>query len=97
MIYRKLEFPATFDWRPLMPSDALVYDLGHITLVHAVLDPEGEVITEPILSEGYCVDIMCEAIPSELTPFVVWPSNIGKHIPSGWEDYYRNELLNLQP
>ena len=80
-----------------MPSDAIVYDLGHITLVHAVLDPEGEVIGEPILSEGYCVDIMCRAIPAELESYIVWPSNIGKHIPSGWEEYYRNELLNLQP
>lgn len=97
MIYRKLEFPANFDWRPLMPADAIVYDLGHIIVASEVLDPEGEVITEPMLSDGYCVDVMCQKIPEELTPYIVWPSGIGMHIPMGWEEYYRNESLNLQP
>lgn len=92
MIYRKLEFPVSVDWKPLMPPNAIIYDLGHIVLTPEVLDPEGEVIAEPVLSEGYCVDIMCEVFPVELTPYIVWPSNIGKHIPMGWEEYYKNEL-----
>jgi hypothetical protein len=114
MIYRKLEFPVTFDWKALMaecglvlpqqssegdiestPPNAIIYDLGHIVLKPEVLDAEGEVITEPVLSVGYCVDIMCEELPTELTPYIVWPSNIGKHIPMGWEEYYQNQRNEL--
>jgi len=79
-----------------MPSDAIVYDLGHIEIVKAVLDSEGEVITNPILSEGYCVDIMCEALPEALTPYIVWPSDVGNHIPSGWEDIYKSDRDAIQ-
>lgn len=77
-----------------MPSDAIVYDLGHIALVHAFLDIEGEVITNPILSEGYCVDIMCKSLPEALLAYMVWPLGIGNHIPAGWENQYQQDLQN---
>ena len=46
--------------------------IGHLTEVEAVLDVNGEVITEVVLSTDYCVDVM-------------W-SDLDKH-PFGWSTY----------
>ena len=46
--------------------------IGHLTEVEAVLDIDGEVITEAVLSTDYCVDVM-------------W-SDLDKH-PFGWSTY----------
>jgi hypothetical protein len=84
MIYRKFEFPTDLDWQPLIPEGAVVYDLGHIVIKQEEDD-------SPVLSTGYCVDLLCEELPAELEQYVVWPSEIGKHIPMGWEDWYKEE------
>ena len=54
-------------------------DLGHITLVDAIID--GEVVVTPaVLSQGYCVDVMWTIAPPEhLTAFEVTPT-IPKHL-----------------
>jgi hypothetical protein len=53
-------------------------DLGHITLVDAVM--EGEVIVTPaVLSKGYCVDVMWTTTPpAHLSKYEVTPT-IPKH------------------
>ena len=50
-------------------------DLGHITLVDAVMDDE-EIVTPAVLSAGYCVDVMwIETPPAHLAEFEVNPAN----------------------
>lgn len=54
-------------------------DLGHITLVDAVIDGE-EIVSPAVLSEGYCVDVMWTiAPPAHLAKYEVTPT-IPKHL-----------------
>jgi hypothetical protein len=49
-------------------------DLGHITLVDAVMDGE-DIVTPAVLSAGYCVDVMWVVPPPpHLADFEVTPS-----------------------
>lgn len=53
-------------------------DLGHITLVDAVMDGD-EVVTPAVLSVGYCVDVMwADTPPASLAAYEVTPT-IPKH------------------
>jgi hypothetical protein len=53
-------------------------DLGHITLVDAVMDGE-KVVTPAVLSQGYCVDVMWTiAPPAHLAKYEVTPK-VSKH------------------
>ena len=53
-------------------------DLGHITLVDAVIDGE-EIVTPAVLSKGYCVDVMwTDTPPAHLTKYEVTPK-VSKH------------------
>ena len=38
------------------PNNHTIVNLGHIVLEQAVIDEDGEIITEAILSEGWCID-----------------------------------------
>jgi hypothetical protein len=50
-------------------------DLGHITLVDAVMDGE-EIVNPAVLSAGYCVDVMwTDTPPPHLAAFEVNPSD----------------------
>lgn len=53
-------------------------DLGHITLVDAVMDGE-EIVNPAVLSAGYCVDVMWTATPpAHLVKYEVTPAS-AKH------------------
>lgn len=53
-------------------------DLGHITLVDAVMDGD-DIITPAVLSVGYCVDVMwTDTPPAHIAAFEVNPE-IPKH------------------
>jgi hypothetical protein len=48
-------------------------DLGHITLIDAVMDGE-QIVTPAVLSKGYCVDVMWTiAPPAHLSKYEVFP------------------------
>ena len=38
------------------PNNHTIVTLGHIVLEPAVIDADGEIITEAVLSEGWCID-----------------------------------------
>ena len=59
-------------------SVVMVVELGHIVETPAVLDEDGEVVTEAVLSTDYCVDILWRNEPHE--DFVpTWVKPIGIH------------------
>lgn len=55
-----------------------IAELGHIVLTPAELDEDGEVVTEAILSEEYCVDVLWsgEAV-AEWDEHIVWTKPFG--------------------
>jgi len=59
-------------------SVVMVVELGHIVETPAVLDEDGEVVTEAVLSTDYCVDILWRNEAHE--DFVpTWVTPIGIH------------------
>ena len=59
-------------------SVVMVVELGHIVETPAVLNEDGEVVTEAVLSTDYCVDILWRNEPHEA--FVpTWVKPIGIH------------------
>jgi len=56
----------------------MVVELGHIVETPAVLDEDGEVVTEAVLSADYCVDILWRSEPhADFVP--TWVTPIGIH------------------
>jgi hypothetical protein len=54
--------------------------LGNIVLAPAVLDEEGNVITEAVLSETYNVDVLWrDGVDATWDNQMVWPNPIGVH------------------
>jgi hypothetical protein len=75
-------------WSDLITA---VHEIGHIVTTPAVIEA-GEVVTPAVLSPLWAVDIIWATEPHpDFAPFVVWPSNIGKHIFSGWESDYEEQ------
>jgi hypothetical protein len=75
-------------WSDLITA---VHEIGHIVLTPAVIE-DGEVVTPAVLSPKWAVDIIWASEPlSQFAQYVVWPSNIGVHIFSGWESDYEAE------
>ena len=59
-------------------SVVMVVELGHITETPAVLNEDGEVLTEAVLSTDYCVDILWRNEPhKDFVP--TWVTPIGIH------------------
>ncbi len=59
-------------------SVVMVVELGHLVETPAVLDEDGEVVSEAVLSTDYCVDILWRSEPHE--DFVpTWITPIGIH------------------
>lgn len=59
-------------------SVVMVVELGHLVETPAVLDEDGEVVTDAVLSTDYCVDILWRAEPN--AAFVpTWVKPIGIH------------------
>ena len=59
-----------------------VVTLGHVILEEGTYDDEGEVITEPVLSEKFHVDVMWEGLdahPYGWSSYAVTPSDEGLH------------------
>ena len=56
----------------------MVVELGHIVETPAVLDEDGEVVTEAVLSTDYCVDILWRNEPhADFVP--TWVKPVGIH------------------
>ena len=59
-------------------SVVMVVELGHIVETPAVLDEDGEVVSEAVLSTDYCVDILWRNEPhADFVP--TWIKPIGIH------------------
>ena len=59
-------------------SVVMVVELGHIVETPAVLDEDGEVVSEAVLSTDYCVDILWRNEPhASFVP--TWVTPIGIH------------------
>ena len=59
-------------------SVVMVVELGHIVETPAVLDEDGEVVTEAVLSTDYCVDILWRSEPhADFVP--TWVVPVGIH------------------
>jgi len=57
-----------------------IVQLGHIVKTPAVLDEEGEVVTEAILSDKYAVDVLWNTEADESwNLYMVWPNPVGRH------------------
>ena len=58
-------------------SVVMCVELGHLVETPAVLDEEGEVVTEAVLSTDYCVDILWRSEPhADFVPTPVTPVGI---------------------
>jgi len=92
----------------LLPTDEegnpthehLVTKLGHLVLVPAVYDDEGNIITPAVLSDYYAVDVYWgnEADVS-WDSFIVWPTPMGIHTygSSSSRDEYAKTYCTLFP
>jgi hypothetical protein len=59
-------------------SVVMVVELGHLVETPAVLDEDGEVVSEAVLSTDYCVDILWRNEPhADFVP--TWITPIGIH------------------
>ena len=59
-------------------SVVMVVELGHLVETPAVLDEDGEVVTEAVMETDYCVDILWRAEPhADFVP--TWITPIGIH------------------
>ena len=59
-------------------SVVMVVELGYLVETPAVLDEDGEVVTEAVLSTDYCVDILWRSEPhADFVP--TWVKPIGIH------------------
>ena len=68
--------------------DCAVVELGFIVITPAVLK-DMEVVTPAVLSDKWAVDILFYAeVPTEFTPYEVWPDPVGIHTFSGDESLY---------
>ncbi len=69
-------------------KDCAVVELGFIVITPAVMDGM-EVKTPAVLSDKWAVDILFYAeVPTEFTPFEVWPDPMGIHTFSGDDSLY---------
>lgn len=71
-----------------------VVSLGQVVITEGTYDEEGEVITEPVLSEKFHVDVMWQGLdahPYGWSTYAVTPSDEGLHSFLGI-DYQENKL-----
>ena len=59
---------------------ASVVELGHLVITPGTYDSDGKVITEPVLSAKYAVDIIWQDDEvSTFATYKVWPAPVGIH------------------
>jgi len=70
-----------------------IMKIGHIVETPAVLDEDGEVVTEAVLSDTYAVDVIWEGEPvAEWDANMIWCAPMGVLVSGGIET--RTEWLN---
>ena len=63
-----------------------IIKIGHIVETPAVLDEDGEVVTEAVLSDTYAVDVIWEGEPNEdWAANVIWCAPMGVLVSGGIE------------
>ena len=107
MKYIKYEFQDVDAWlekkltiwsEELGYTNCHVVEIGNITITPAVLDEEFNVITPPVISDKYAVDILWnEEELLEFTEFQVWPSPCGVHTFAGLDWVYEQGYYEKYP
>jgi hypothetical protein len=79
-------------------SNCHVVELGDIVLTPGTYDEEGNVVTPPVTSGKFAVDILWnEEEDSSFTSFQVWPSPTGVHTFAGLEYLYEEGYYAKYP
>ncbi len=78
---------------------AAVVELGKLVKTPAVLDEEGNVVTEAVYSTKLSVDILWagEPLTTSFASYVVWPEPCGVHVFAGWEAEYAADYCAANP
>jgi hypothetical protein len=80
---RKYEFPSKAAAQTAIEAldiNPVIVHLGHIVTTPAVLDEDGEVVTEALVSDSYSVDVMWPEAPAESwDEHMVWCPPSGVH------------------
>ena len=78
---------------------AAVVELGKLVKTPAVLDEDGNVVTEAVYSTKVSVDILWAGDPmtTSFASYVVWPEPCGVHVFAGWEAQYAADYCAANP